>query len=289
MGQTTAISWTDATFNCWWGCTRVEGSPACGPAEGEPGAQCYAEVWDARTGGHHWGADAPRRFFGDKHWNEPVLWNRKAEKEGIRKRVFCMSMGDWAEGRPDQTASLERLWQLILETPWLDWQMLTKRPQLITKLCPLRSQRIWHGVTAETQKWLDLRWRHLRDVDTEIRWLSIEPIFEAMVLPDDFLALGNRSWVVVGGQSGTGALAMHPEWARRLRDQCIEASVPFFFKQWGSLIPITTTDGRQELPFGDYIPASGFGFLKNKHHADGALIDGVAWQQFPIAGQPHAR
>jgi protein gp37 len=161
--------------------------------------------------------------------------------------------------------------------------MLTKRPQLITKLCPLRSERIWHGITTETQKWLDLRWPHLRDVDAEIRWLSIEPIFDAIHLPDDFLSFGKRSWVVLGGQSGAGALAMHPRWGRHLRDQCVEAGVPFFFKQWGSLIPITTADGRQELPFGDYAPKSGWGFLKNKHHAEGALIDGVVWQQFPIA------
>jgi hypothetical protein len=92
-------------------------------------------------GGSNWGADAPRRFFGDAHWREPLKWNRKAEAAGVRRRVFCMSMGDWAEGRPDQHPHLERLWNpTILETPWLDWLMLTKRPQLITKLCPLGRQ-----------------------------------------------------------------------------------------------------------------------------------------------------
>lgn len=239
MGKNSTISWTHHTFNPWWGCTRVEGSPACGPAKGEEGAVCYAEKWSERTGYSEtgskfpiWGAHAPRRFFEDKHWNQPRLWNRDAEAAGGMVRAFCMSMGDWAEGRPDQAPHLERLWSLIRETEWINWLMLTKRPQLIWKLCPSAAHpRIWQGITTENQYWLDLRWEHLKRVNASVYWLSVEPMFEALKLPKDFLALGSRAWVICGGQSGPGALHMDPAWPRGLRDQCLTHNVRFHMKQ----------------------------------------------------------
>jgi len=251
MGENSAISWTTHTFNPWWGCTRIEGSPACGPAEGEEGAVCYAEVWSERCGYSDvgskfpiWGAHEQRRYFGDKHWAEPLKWNKDAEKTGERARVFCMSMGDWAEGRPDQQPHLERLWDLILKTPMLDWLMLTKRPQLITKLCPLHSQRIWQGTTTENQYWLNLRWEHLKRVDAEIYWLSVEPMFEELFLPYDFLRLGKRAWVICGGQSGPHARHMNPEWARALLRQCQLHGVRFHMKQMSG----TTKTALQAIP-----------------------------------------
>ena len=171
------------------------------------------------------------KYFGDKHWGEPLKWNAAAERSGQRARVFCMSMGDWAEGRPDQTIHLTRLWGLIMATPWLDWLMLTKRPQLISKLCPLHMPRVWQGTTTETQKWLDLRWEHLRQVKAEVYWLSVEPMFEPLILPESFLRLGARAWVICGGQSGAKSLHMNPEWARSLRDQCLSWGVRFHMKQ----------------------------------------------------------
>lgn len=238
MGANTKISWCTDSFSLWWGCTFVEGSRACAPAEGEPGAICYAKTWAERTGfsktGSHfpiWGAHEARRYFGDKHWDEPLKWNKEATKTGERRRVFCMSMGDWAEGRPDQEPHLERLWDVVRITPMLDWLMLTKRPQLINKLCPIRYRRLWHGTTTEDQNWLDIRWDHLKRVDSEICWLSVEPMFEPLKLPADFLRLGKRGWVICGGQSGNGAVHMNPDWARSLRDQCLDAGVRFHMKQ----------------------------------------------------------
>lgn len=273
MGKETSISWCDSTFNAWWGCTKIGGSPAC--------ENCYAETWAKRTGFKIWGDEAGRRYFGDKHWNEPLIWNRQAERDGVRRRVFCMSMGDWAEGRPEQAPQLARLWELITRTPWLDWLMLTKRPQLITKLCPLRSSRVWQGTTTETQKWLDLRWEHLKPVDAEIYWLSIEPLLERITLPRDFLSLGKQAWVIVGGESGPGARPMHPDWVRSLRDQCSAAGVAFHFKQWGEFRPLSTTDGMQIMPFADYDVANRFGFSKVGKKAAGDTLDGVKWKQFP--------
>ena len=240
MGENSKISWTHHTFNPWWGCTFVEGSPACSPCAGGKGAVCYAKTWAERVGYSEtgtkfpiWGAHAERRYFGDKHWNEPLKWNRDAEKRGVMERVFCMSMGDWAEGRPDQTPHLERLWDVVLNTRNLHWLMLTKRPQLINKLCPLRTKRIWQGVTAENQHWLDLRWEHLKRVDAEIYWLSVEPMFGRLKLPADFLALNRRAWVICGAQSGAGAVPVNIDDARYLRDQCLNAGVWFHMKQVG--------------------------------------------------------
>jgi protein gp37 len=125
---------------------------------------------------------------------------------------------------------------LIVATPNLDWLMLTKRPQLIASLAPYKPH-MWHGVTAENQRWLDIRWEHLKRVESEVYWLSMEPLMEAVTLPADFLALGKRAWVIVGGESGGHARPMHPDWARSLRDQCQAAGVPYHLKQWGEWAP----------------------------------------------------
>lgn len=278
MGEETKISWCDATFNPWWGCTHVGGSPAC--HDPETGARCYAETWAKRTGFKIWGQDADRRYFGDKHWAEPLKWDRAAERERRMRTVFVMSMGDWAEGRPEQAPHLERLWDLQLKTRWLIYLMLTKRPQLITKLCPLRSSRIWHGTTAENQHWLDIRWPFLRAAESEVYWLSMEPLYGHVTLPRDFLDLGQRAWCIVGGQSGPGANMMNPNWVRHLRDQCVEAHVPFHFKQWGEVLPDQQNLSMTEQARAIAEPWQGIRVGKAKA---GAMIDGREWREFPAA------
>ena len=128
MGATTEIAWTDRTFNPWWGCARV--SPGC--------EHCYAEAWAKRTGRQLWGPHAARRTFGEAHWREPLRWNAVAEKSGIRSRVFCASMADIFEDLRALDQERCRLWTLIDATPWLDWQVLTKRPEQIARLSPGR-------------------------------------------------------------------------------------------------------------------------------------------------------
>ena len=88
MGKITGINWTNHTFNPYWGCTEVGNSPAC--------VNCYAKTWAHRLGFQIWGNGADRRVFGDHHWDEPLRWNRAAEKADQRRRVFSMS---WATGR----------------------------------------------------------------------------------------------------------------------------------------------------------------------------------------------
>src|SRR5579859_1859246 len=120
MAANSKISWTDHTFNPWWGCVKV--SPACD--------HCYAESFSKRVGQNIWGVDSPRRFFGDKHWTEPLKWNRDALKDfGRPARVFCASMADVFEVRDDLIPHRIRLFDLIKDTPNLLWNLLTKRAQ----------------------------------------------------------------------------------------------------------------------------------------------------------------
>lgn len=271
MAKDTGISWTNHTFNPWWGCTKVGHSPAC---DG-----CYAERLSERFGFKIWGNEAPRRYFGDKHWNEPLKWNRAAEHAKQRKRVFCMSMGDWAEGRPEQRDHLERLWRLIPRTPWLDWLMLTKRPQLIPALYPASWQcdalpNVWLGTTAETQAWLDLRWPLLKRAPAAVYWLSIEPLLEPITLPEDFLALGRQAWCIVGGESGLQARPMSPDWARHLRDQCMAAGVPFHFKQWGEWSATPARSGR-------LVQIDTQLMLRVGRKTAGRVLDGREWDEVP--------
>src|ERR1035438_1812836 len=127
MGETTGISWTDATFNPWWGCTKV--SPGCD--------HCYAETFDKRVFGvkAHWGKDAPRRLMSDHYWKDPIRWDKKAAKEGVKRKVFCASMADILDDDAPE-GQRERLWDLIDQTPNLIWQLLTKRPQRYERYLP---------------------------------------------------------------------------------------------------------------------------------------------------------
>jgi len=150
MARNSSIEWTHHTFNPWWGCTKV--SPGC--------QHCYAEAWAKRVGANVWGSHSPRRFFGDSHWIEPLRWNDEAQRLGRNRRVFCASMADVFEARAELNPSRERLWNLILETPWLDWLLLTKRPQNIERLSPWTADwpsNVWIGTTAENQTWADRR------------------------------------------------------------------------------------------------------------------------------------
>lgn len=223
MSENSKIEWTDHTFSPWWGCVEV--SPACD--------NCYARTWAKRTGHNVWGKEAPRRFFSDKHWREPESWNLKAAKEGVRRRVFCGSMCDVMEDRRDLDEYRDRLYDLIDRTQWLDWLLLTKRPQNFRRLFPSAwiadpRPNVWTMTTVEAPEYA---WRidALRDTPAVMRGLSMEPLVAGF----NKLDLSGIGFVIVGGESGPGARPMHPDWARDIRDQCASAGVAFFFKQWG--------------------------------------------------------
>ena len=220
MADKTDIAWTDSTFNPWWGCTKV--APGCD--------NCYAAALDKRTGGDYWSTDP--RIMSDANWRKPVSWQNKAESTGIRRKVFCGSMCDWCDkNSPD--GERDRLWQLIRDTPDLDWQLLTKRAPNIKKYLPddwnEGYQNVWLGVTVENKKHGLRRLDILRDIPAMVRFLSIEPLIEDL----GNLDLSGIHWVIVGGESGNQARAMNPVWVNKIQSQCKEQNVPFFFKQWG--------------------------------------------------------
>lgn len=269
MGRDSTIEWTHHTFNPWWGCTKV--SPAC--------AHCYAEAWAKRTGNAVWGSGAPRRFFGDAHWREPQKWNAQASEDGVRRRVFCASMADVFERRRDLVEPRARLWELIAATPWLDWLLLTKRPQNVRHFVPWRQwpENVWLGTTVENDAWARKRLPYLVAAPAAVRFLSCEPLLGAVDLSR---WIGGVDWVIAGGESGPGARPMNPEWARKLRDLCVEQGVAFHFKQWGHWVPedlasLEEWSGRQVREM-DGVRVVGLG-----KKAAGRQLDGRTWDQFP--------
>lgn len=277
MSDNTKIEWADATFNPWWGCLRV--SDGC--------TNCYAETFAKRTGHAIWGPSKTtgRRLFGDQHWAEPLKWNRAAEAAGERKRVFCASMADVFEDHPDVWESRQRLWDLIAETPALDWLLLTKRPENVMQMVPMDwtehgfPTNVWLGTSTEDQRTADERIPHLLATPAAVRFLSCEPLLGHIdILPwvttfcdrdegqCDWLNHRRRCegcalepenlplhWVIAGGESGPRFRAMDLDWARSLRDQCVAAGVAFHFKQVGGRTP----------------------------KAGGRLLDGRTWDEFP--------
>lgn len=144
MGDETAISWADKTFNIWIGCEHAPAGPGQEGTSPEC-ANCYAEAWDRRDlhgDGTHWGPDAPRRFLSESYWRKPLAWNREAERIGVRFRVFCSSLADVFERHRDPAMNARmdqermRLWRLIRYTRHLDWLLLTKRPGEARSMLP---------------------------------------------------------------------------------------------------------------------------------------------------------
>lgn len=233
MGKDSRIEWTHHTFNPWWGCVNV--SPACD--------HCYAETWAKRVGSAVWGPAAPRRFFTDAHWREPLKWDADAAANG-RRRVFCASMADVFENRSDLVEPRARLFDLIAATQHLDWLVLTKRIHLVRKLTPKGRawpRNIWLGTTVESDEYARKRIPYLLEhQEASVRFLSCEPLLGPINLQPYILGEGRSGidWVIAGGESGPGARPMHPEWAEGLHQQCKAAGIAFHFKQWGHWAPV---------------------------------------------------
>jgi protein gp37 len=263
MGAETKIEWCDKTFNAWVGCTKV--SPACD--------HCYAEAWARRSGQVEWG-NAPRKRTSENYWNQPLKWNRWCEQNGVRHKVFCCSLADVFDNQADWRWRAE-LWTMIAATPHLDWLLLTKRPQNITKMLPHAYQmtvsalipwpwpNVWLGTTVENQEEADRRIPQLLAVPAAKHFLSCEPLLGPVDLTryivqgwvSDSPTPSEIDWVICGGESGSGARTMVSTWARSLRDQCNAAGVAFFMKQMGgtskrSMAPIPDDLMVREFPGG---------------------------------------
>lgn len=252
MAENSGIEWTTHTFNPWTGCTKI--SPACD--------NCYAEGWAKRSGHVEWGPHGARRRT--KTWGNPVKWNKQAAEAGTRPRVFCASLADVFDNHHSIDPAWRReLWQLIEETPHLDWLLLTKRPQNVWKFASpgwLSNEwpaHVWLGTTVENQDEAERRIPALLKTPAKVHFLSCEPLLGPVDLSvglgctcdDDERCFctcpyyqsgvtpSRLSWVITGGESGPGHREADPDWYRSLRDQCADAGVPFLFKQWSGTTP----------------------------------------------------
>jgi protein gp37 len=199
-------------------------------------------------------------------------------------------MADVFEDRRDLDSRREMLWNIIKETPHLDWLLLTKRPQNVPHLS-LWSDRwpenVWLGATAENQRWLEKRMPPLTSSGARVLFLSCEPLLGPLDL-SFWIEAANRGehrridWVIAGGESGHHARPMHPEWLTSLRDQCVAAGISFHFKQWGNWSPISrlqVNDHPSKVVFlanGDRITVANVG-----KKAAGRRLQGRTWDEFP--------
>ena len=212
----TAIEWTDATWNPVTGCSKI--SPGC--------KHCYAERMAVRLQAMR--LEKYRNGFAvtihPDALDAPLGWKRP-------RRIFVNSMSDLFHD--DVPADFIRdVFQTMTAADWHQYQVLTKRPQrarLLAHCLPWPPQ-VWLGTSVENsgQVW---RIDCLRQTPAPVKFLSLEPLLGP--LPN--LNLDGIDWVIVGGESGPGARPMAADWARDIRDQCLAAAVPFFFKQWGGV------------------------------------------------------
>jgi protein gp37 len=174
--ENSKIEWTHHTFNPWIGCTKV--SDGC--------KNCYAEtLMDHRYGRVKWGPQGERQRTSPANWRKPLQWNKQAEAEGRRYRVFCASLADVFEDRAELAPWRSDLFALIDRTPNLDWLLLTKRPENVGDMVAQMTaghlniedwDNIWIGTSVEDQAAADKRIPHLLRIPAKVRFLSMEPL-----------------------------------------------------------------------------------------------------------------
>ncbi|MGW4125876.1 DUF5131 family protein [Nocardia sp. NPDC004711] len=244
----TGIEWTETTWNPVTGCDRVSsGCTNCFALSMAKrlkamGAAKYQTDGHPRTSGpgfavtiHPAALQIPRR------WRSP-------------KVVFVNSMSDLFHARVPE-AFIGEVFEVIASTPQHTYQVLTKRSLRARRLAERLPwpPNLWMGVSVEDQDTL-IRAQHLLEIPAAVRFLSCEPLLG----PVDLTAVPSGiGWVIAGGESGPGARPVSPQWVRGLRDHCVSASVPFFFKQWGGRTP----------------------------KQNGRRLDGEIWDQYPLRQQ----
>jgi protein gp37 len=328
MAENSKIEWTHHTFNPWHGCSKV--SPGCD--------NCYAERDSNRFNPTKtlWGVDADRLELSEKYWATPHKWNQRAAVNGVRERVFCASMADVFDKNAPEGAR-ERLWQLIKDTPHLDWLLLTKRIGNAKTMLPddwgNGYLNVWMVISVVNQEEANRDIPKLLSTPAAIRGLSLEPLLGAIELfqsvsckwcrgmgyslhgPDEIpcsacdgfeanpveeLMNSGIDWVIVGGESGSNARPMHPDWVRSLREQCKWAVIPFFFKQYGEWevhshenghfnSDMLTNgavwldiDGKTQSHSSHGLSDGAFAMIKVGKHKAGRLLDGVTHDEYPV-------
>jgi protein gp37 len=221
LSEHSKIEWTQATWNPIRGCTKI--SPGC--------KHCYAETFAERfrdVTGHPYEHGFDPRLIPGKLL-EPITWPTP-------RTVFVNSMSDLFQG-PVPDEYIAAVATVMLRANWHTYQVLTKRADRLHKCLTsyLRdaalAPHIWWGVSVEDRKYGLPRIDHLRTTPARTRFLSIEPLLEDLGRLD----LSGIHWVIVGGESGHGARPMRKEWVDAIKEQCEDAGVLFFFKQWGGV------------------------------------------------------
>jgi len=251
MADKSSIEWTDATWNPVTGCTKV--TAGCD--------NCYAARFSERFRGvpdhpFEQGFDLTLR---PTRLQQPLAWTRP-------RMIFVNSMSDLFH-KDVPKAYIAKVFDTMEVADWHVYQVLTKRSSVLRNFINERyrahpaPRHMWFGVSVEDAQGT-ARIAHLQQANASIRFLSVEPL----IAPVGKLNLAGISWVIVGGESGPGARPMNPRWVIDVRNQCIRAKVPFFFKQWGGRFP----------------------------KAGGRLLEGKEWSQFPmklpqLAPPPEAR
>jgi protein gp37 len=234
------IEWTTYSWNCVTGCTKV--SPGC--------AHCYAERMSLRLQamGH---ANYKSGFSVTLHPHVlelPLTWRKP-------RAIFVNSMSDlFHEDVPE--SYVRQVFDVMRRASWHTFQVLTKRAHRLDALSRGLEwpDNVWAGVTVENKDYLH-RLQHLSRVPAPVRFVSFEPLLGTLGEID----LSAVDWAIVGGESGPGARPIERDWVLQIRDQCLRAQVPFFFKQWGGT---------------------------NKKKA-GRLLDGSLWDQLPSPRAAH--
>ena len=269
----TKIEWCNETWNPITGCTKI--SEGCD--------NCYALPMAKRLAGRYgYPSDDPFRVtFHRDRLLVPTRWKKP-------RKVFVGSMGDlFHEDVEDDW--LQMIFSTMESSRWYGKKfiLLTKRPENILNNPNtmnlfkryLRMNFIWLGVTVENQETADLRIPQLLKIPAAIRFVCAEPLLERITIPYRYLngrceifenssLIKNKiypkiNWVICGGESGNNARPMHPDWAISLKDQCLQAKIPFFFKQWGA----------HKWEDGNSVKVG-------KKHS-GRTLDGLTWNTFP--------
>lgn len=236
MAEHSGIEWTESTWNPLTGCTKI--SPGC--------KHCYAERMSKRLQA----MGQPNYVNGFKltlHENaleKPLEWKKP-------QFIFVNSMSDLFH-KDVPFEFIQRVFDVMRRAHWHQFQVLTKRAERVAELSPYLewADNIWMGVSVENEKY-KFRVDYLRKTGAKIKFLSLEPLIGQLGKLD----LSKINWVIVGGESGPGARPIMQEWVIEIRDQCLMAKVPFFFKQWG-------------------------GVQKKKA---GRILDGRTWDEMPAA------
>lgn len=284
MGALTRIEWADHTFNPWIGCTRV--SAGC--------EHCYAEALAARFKNTKWGPKAERHLTSAFNWRQPIRWNARAALEGTHPRVFCASMADVFDDHPSiRPEWRNRLWNLIGETPHLEWLLLTKRPHRWFapfalppgEIAPVFQRHVRLGCTIENDEAFEARGGALLNAHA-LGWKTFVSYEPALGSVDwrPLLETGAIGWLIAGGESGPRARPAHPDWFRTARDQCAMFGVPYFFKQWGEWV------GSMQVPYrADVTISAGHEWdesecsLRIGKKKAGRALDGVVHNAFPVS------